>query len=169
MDKSLAKIFKTVKDKESTWETLVGDFKTIEKASVEGLRLPQFTTKRKVDFEFNLFEKEKCGYDFILGRDFGQGLGINVLNDSKTFGWDKVEILMVPRGYWNDQRIENFHEECKLLRKQESHKAEILDAKYDAINVDSVIEGQTHLNEEQKKDLKKLLNKNIEAFKGTRG
>ena len=85
-----------------------------------------------------MFEKGD-GYDVILGRDFGQDLGINILNDRKMFQWDEVEIPMVPRGHWNGEKVENFHEECKSKKVEEANKDEILDTKYKKISVDEVV------------------------------
>ena len=80
---------------ETVWATEAGSFSTSKEVIIKGVRLPQFTTKRKVEFEFSVFKKNG-EYDIILGRDFGQTLGINVINKSRTFEWDNVEIPMVP-------------------------------------------------------------------------
>ena len=82
----------------TVWKTAAGSFTTSEEVNIEEVRLPQFTTKRKVEYGFSVFKKGG-GYEAILGRGFGQTLGINVLNKSKTFEWDNVEIPMVPRGH----------------------------------------------------------------------
>ena len=137
-------------------------------AKVEGLRLPQFTTKRKVDFEFNVFKKGG-DYDLFLGRDFAAEFGIILDYKSKMFAWDGVEIPMMPRGYWNDEKINDFHEECKAQLKEEANKTEILDAKYEKIDVEEVIENQNHLDSGKKNQLKELIHRQIEAFKGLRG
>ena len=170
MDKSLIEnsTFETKKGKETIWKTQAGEFTTKENTKVEGMRIPQFTTKWKVDFEFSMFDKGG-GYDIILGRYFGQQIGINVLNKSQTFEWDEVEIPMVPRGYWTGNKIKTFHEECRMIRKEEANKAEVLDAKYEKINVNEVTQSQDHLNMEQKNLLKTVLEDKIKAFQGTRG
>ena len=83
-----------------------------------------------MDFEFNVFDKGG-GYNVILGRDFGQHIRINVLNKIRTFEWDKVEIPMVSRGHWTGDKIKKFHNECRMIRKEEANKAEVLDTKYE--------------------------------------
>ena len=45
----------------------------------------------------------------------------------------------------------------------------ILDAKYDAVFIDQVVKEQSHLNAEQQKGLKELLNKYKKLFDGTLG
>ena len=70
--------------KDTGWNTKTGTFTTSKSIILEGFRIPQFTTKRKVEFDFNVFKK-RDGYDAILGRDFGQSIDINLSNKSKTF------------------------------------------------------------------------------------
>ena len=102
------------KDNAKTKET--GSFTTSEVIKLEGVRIPQFTTKRKIEFNFHVFKKGG-EYNAILGRDFGQTLRTNVLDKSRTFEWDHVEIPMASRGHWTDDKIDEFHEECKTARR----------------------------------------------------
>ena len=106
-----------------------------------------------------------------MGRDFGKYLRINILIKNKTFGWDGVEIPIVTREYWTGDKIDRFHEECKSNRREEAHRVEILDAKYDKINVDEIISYQVHLNldQEQTQNSKQLSKDKMDAFKGTKG
>ena len=69
------------KTSETTWQTKAGTFTTSEEVQVKKIVLPQFTTKRKIDGSFHLFNKSKEDtYDFILGQDFCQQVGLDVLN-----------------------------------------------------------------------------------------
>ena len=88
------------------------------------MRLLHFTTKRKFAHELNLFTKEQNDrYDLVLGRDFGQALGINVLNKSKTFEWDNIESFIITRGHWHDQNIVLFHDsKIKSLQRKKLTK-----------------------------------------------
>jgi hypothetical protein len=49
------------------------------------------------------------------------------------------------------------------------YASEILDAKYEKVLVDDVIDQLDHLNAQQKNDLKQVLNKRIKLFDGTLG
>ena len=50
------------------------------------MKLPQFTTKRTVTAEINIFEKAKEDpYDFILGRNFLQDVKLDIKNNTRTF------------------------------------------------------------------------------------
>ena len=97
-DKVLAKTVsvKSTRKHKQKWVTKAGEFVTYGRATLDKLVLPQFTTNRKVSHEFHLFTKHKSDrYDFILGQDFTQKLGIDILNSSKKFAWGGIEIDMV--------------------------------------------------------------------------
>ncbi len=49
------------------------------------------------------------------------------------------------------------------------YASKILDAKYDKVLVDDVIDQLDHLNAQQKNDLKQVLNKRVKLFDGTLG
>lgn len=44
----------------TTWETKTGTFQTNKVVDFKDVRLPQFTTKRRVDAKFDLFEKSEA-------------------------------------------------------------------------------------------------------------
>ena len=39
----------------TVWKTEAGEFNTSKEGRIEGIRLSQFTTKRKVGFDFSIF------------------------------------------------------------------------------------------------------------------
>lgn len=93
----------------TTWSTQAGSFETKEKVEVERVRLPQFTTKQTFSANFYLFkEKENNHYSFILRQDILQDIGIDILNSSKVFKWDDIEVDFVPCGHWNASKIAHF-------------------------------------------------------------
>jgi hypothetical protein len=49
------------------------------------------------------------------------------------------------------------------------HASEILDAMHEKVPVDDVIDQLDHLNAQQKKDFKRVLNEHIKLFDGTLG
>ena len=119
MDKHIASIHRL--DENATpskekWLTQCGVFKTTSRLVLEQMKLPQFSTKRTVTAEMNLFERAKEDpYDFILGRNFLQDIKLDIKNSTRTFHWDEIEIPMVPRGHWNKTSIGT----C-LIQKKES-------------------------------------------------
>ena len=60
MDENLVKKLKGFEKKktaETKWKTETGSFTTSEVIELEGVRIPQFTTKRKMKFHFHVFKK----------------------------------------------------------------------------------------------------------------
>ena len=91
------------------------------------MKLPQFTTKRIVTAEMNMFERAKEDpYDFILGRNFLQDIKLDTRNNRLTFAWDDIEIPMVLRGHWNKTNIGNFWKIKIENRLQTIHKMHAL-------------------------------------------
>ena len=62
---------------------------------------------------------------------------------------------MVPRGHWTGEKIDEFHGEYKTARSEEADRAEILDAKYEKIDIDEAVKKQEHLKSEVKEELRK--------------
>ena len=51
----------------------------------------------------------------------------------------------------------------------DSYATEILDAKYEKTDINDLVDKLDHLNNDQKNDLRKVLNKNAKLFNGTLG
>ena len=53
---------------------------------------------------------------------------------------------MVERVHWDEDKIDTFHaSKKKSIPKEEANKAEVLDAKYEKIDITKVIKNQTYL------------------------
>ena len=69
MDKQIASIHgldANAKASKEKWLTQCGVFKTTARLTLDNMKLPQFTTKRTVTAEMNLFKRAKEDpYDFI--------------------------------------------------------------------------------------------------------
>eukprot|EP00957_Ditylum_brightwellii_P185737 14140888-Ditylum_brightwellii.AAC.1 len=50
--------------------------------------------------------KKKSQYDTIIGRDVLQKNKIDILSSKLTFAWDRIEIPMVPKGYWDKESVD---------------------------------------------------------------
>ena len=67
-----------------------------------GLKLPQFTRSSEVTESFDIFDKPGgTRYDLIIGRDFQQGIGLEIINCDPYFSWHELHIPMVDMVYWN--------------------------------------------------------------------
>ena len=78
------------------WMTKGGIFTTKAKCLVPMI-LPDFTRQTRAAFDCHVDPTQKSSitnYDIILGKDFMQELGIDILNSSLTLRWDGIEIPM---------------------------------------------------------------------------
>ena len=169
------KVKNRVKTEEKTkvnWNTKGGNFDTFAKGEIQGLQLPQFTTRRSFNAKFHLFRgSKKERYDVIIGRDILQSLGIDIINSKRTFKWDDIEIPMMPMGYWKRSRINTYLNRIKNKppRSHENFQAVMLPANYKKPDLKEVVSEIEHLNENQKETLLRVLIDNEQAFQGTKG
>ena len=74
------------------------------------VKLPQFTRPRSLEFKARQIQKGvKSLNDIILGRDFMQQIGLDLLYSSKQMEWGKIRVEMSPKGRWNEKNIQRFH------------------------------------------------------------
>jgi hypothetical protein len=131
--------------------TLAGTYTSSEVVIMRNLRLPEFDKSRNIyQQKVLVFQSETCKYDVNLGADFLTKTGIDAMahiaeiqQDKEFFGMD-----------WYDPTC---------------YAVEILDAKYEKVDVDEVITHLTHLNLQQKEDLKQVLQEHTKLFDGTLG
>jgi hypothetical protein len=89
------------------------------KAVINMIKLPQFTSKRTFSAEMYLFQKKAENvYDFILGRDLLQEIGIDIINSTRTFRWNEIE---APDGTarilcWSEPNGRDISEICLATR-----------------------------------------------------
>ena len=144
---------------EGEWATQGGDFTTQGVVELSEAILPQFKRRRKFSFKAHkIVFDSKSMYDIIVGRDILQQIGMDILYSSKKFCWDKIKVLMTPCGYWT-----------KYDETDKTEEAFLLDAKYGKVELEIVVEEQTHLNKENIKLLLELLQKFEGIFQGTLG
>ena len=105
-------------------------------------------------------------YDMIIGRDLLQFLGIDIKFSNQTIVWDNREIPF--KDVDADPSFFHVEEPEQVMEAQERLKR-ILDAKYEAADLNDVCQQQTELNDEEKQKLLRLLNKYQHLFDGTLG
>eukprot|EP00957_Ditylum_brightwellii_P079807 6069494-Ditylum_brightwellii.AAC.1 len=64
--------------------------------------LPLFTTHRVIKGDIHIMKK-KSQFDTIKDRDVQQQNKTDILNSELTFVWNRIEIPMVPKGYWDKE------------------------------------------------------------------
>jgi hypothetical protein len=160
--------------------TLAGTYTSTEVAIMRNLRLPEFDKNRNVDQQKALvFQSETCKYDVILGADFLTKTGIDVKYSTGTMEWFDSELplrnphLLKPKDFEAMACIVEIQQEEELFGMDwydpTCYAVEILDAKYEKVEVDEVTNQPTHLNPQQKEDLKQVLKEHTKLFDGTLG
>ena len=152
------------------WLIQGSEFTTTHKAEITDIKLPQFTKNRKVSFEMCLFEKKKTDrYDFILGCDFQQAIGLDILNSSRKLAWDGIKIVTPLRKDAKHLAADNrsSSEEANLIQK--GQKEAFKEAKYEKADPNEVADAQIHLTGLQREAFLQFLIKKKTAFQGHRG
>jgi hypothetical protein len=160
--------------------TLAGTYTSTEVVIMRNLRLPEFDKNRNVDQQKALvYQSETCKYDVILGADFLTKTGIDVKYSTGTMEWFDSELplrnphLLEPKDFEAMACIVEIQQEEELFGMDwydpNCYAVEILDAKYEKVEVDEVTNQLTHLNLQQKEDLKQVLKEHTKLFDGTLG
>ena len=144
---------------------------------MEDVRLPEFDRNRSIEEKRALVFDGHCRYDVILGSDFLEKAGIDIKYTSKTVEWLGLSIpLRDPHRLSDDdynamQATYQIDIEDEFMGEEtlDVFVNEILDAKYDKIDIKDVITQQTHLTETQRESLYKVLSKHSKLFDGTLG
>ena len=109
--------------------------------------------------------KKNAMYDFIIGRDILQSIGIDIINSKQAFKLGDIEIKMVPRGYFA-HASETSRLETMFNNEPETR---IKDANYKKADLQEVANKQTHLTTEQRKLFLAFLKRHEVNFQGKRG
>jgi len=143
------------------------------------LRLPEFDKSRRVNQQNALVFDCATRYDVILGTDFLSKTGIDIKYSTATMQWFENELPMRDPLCMDNREylamVDTVEQQCldELYGMDwcdpTCYAVEILDAKYDAVSIEDVVKECTHLNEEQKADLTKVLSKFQRLFSGKLG
>jgi hypothetical protein len=114
-----------------------------------------------------------------LGADFLTKTGIDVKYSTGTIEWFDNELPLRNPHLLEAKDFEAMAHMVEIQQEEEffgmdwydptCYAVEILDAKYEKIDVDEVITHLTHLNSQQKEDLKQVLQEHTKLFDGTLG
>jgi hypothetical protein len=155
--------------------TLAGTYTSTEVVIMHKLRLPEFDMNRNVNQRKALvFQSETCKYNIILGADFLTKTGIDVKYSTGTMEWFDNELPMRNPHLLQNKEFEAMAEIIEIQQDEELFgmdwydptccATEILDAKYERVEVDEVINQLNHLSLEQKEDLRKVLKEHTKLF-----
>ena len=157
------------------WSTMGGTFTTKRKALLE-FKLPKFSTNKTVEWVCHVDETTavtKAQYDMIIGTDLMSSLGIDIQFGSKIICWEDVSIPMKTRGTVNNDAIAQYlyavATDTPLLQEAEARQKRILDADYEAVDIDGYVASLTHLSVDEQSELATLLKKHTQLFGGGLG
>ena len=145
------------------FKTIAGNFLSSRTVSLSEIVLLEFDKTRKIDGITVYVFDEPCPYDIILGRDFMEKAGIDVLFSKGIITWLDRMIPMKTLNELND--VDTLLDDTG----PELYASEILDAKYDETSIEEVVRQQTHLNEGQRRRLQETLDKYTTIFDGKLG
>ena len=163
-------------DHKTVWDTKGGTFRTSKKCKTTFI-LNEFFQNKAI--EWNLHVDSTPGphrYDMILGRDVMSELGITLDFKDQTMTWDDSTVNMkdpdtlsdlldpVNDFYWNEDL-----NETEALQEASARLKKILDAKYEAADLDEVVRACEYLDSNEQQQLLALLRKYEHLFDGTLG
>ena len=149
----------------TTWSTPAGEMKTRSKVKAQ-LSLPELHSKKLIEWRFHVAE-DMGAYDMIIGRDILSFLGIDISFSRQVISWEGAEMPFKPKGATLETA---YHvEEAMSVQEATDRIKAILDAKYEAADLEQVCSAQDQLNTEQQQKLLALLNRHAALFDGTLG
>ena len=156
--------------------TLAGHLSSSGKIEIQGMRLPEFDRNRVIDsHEFGTFDTP-CQYDLILGTEFLAKMGIKLDYEKLQVEWLGIVRPMNTNKFTAERRRSLVG--AYLLQMEDDDELDdlacyataVMDAKYEAIEADDIIQQQcSHLTAEQQNDLRILFAERKKLFDGTLG
>ncbi len=160
-----AKKLKKIKGTETEWSTPAGQMITTSMVATQ-FSMPELHDNRVIEWPMHV-TKSLGAYDMIIGRDLLQDLKINLQFSDETVEWDGVSMPFkdideaIPASF--------FIQESNAVDESVSRLKNILDAKYEAADLDDIADKAMHLTAEQREMLRIILKRHGELFDGTLG
>jgi hypothetical protein len=165
-------------DTKKSFSTTAGDLHTMATVQFDKIYLPEFSHVRHTgSYKAYVFEdpQKKVPYDIILGRNFLNGISIQLDFASSATTWLDNTVPMRPHGYWND--TQRLHDALSLdpstVKVSDSYAAHprvaIADAKHEKADIPSVMAIIDYLTVQEGNDLYWVLLVNEDLFSGKLG
>ena len=156
---------KDVNKKPTVWSTPAGELKTTQKVRAQ-FTIPELQEKRLIEWDVHVVE-DMGAYDMIIGRDILSFLGIDIQFSTRKVSWDGIDMPFKPVDATPET---HYHiEDAMAVNESTERIKQILDAKYEAADLEKVCAEQDHLALEERRQLLALLNKYSDLFDGTLG
>ena len=160
--------------------TVAGSCTASKMVVLRAIRLPELDKNRVIDQHKALMFDGNIRYDLILDADFLAKSGIDIKYSSGIVEWFNSELPMREPNCLDNHEYLAMAEALKVHREEEAlfgrdwydpdcFATTILDAKFEKVNVDDVVEQLTHLSKSQRDDLRNVLRNFTKLFDGTLG
>ena len=152
--------------KQTVWTTPGGALETTQKCKAE-FTIPELHDNRLIEWNNFHVTKDLGAYDMIIGRDILRDLGIDIKFSTETCSWDSHEMPFKD----SDASVEEsyFVREPDVVDEATERLKGILDAKYEAADLQEVASSASHLTTDEQENLHCLLSKYASLFDGTLG
>ena len=157
------------------WHTLGGTFVTHRKALME-FKFPELSTSKKVQWKTHVdhvTDPKHAAYDMIIGMDLMTEIGIFVNTADKQIHWEEAFIPLKQRGDLNDpeyiQLLYEYSTAPEVLFEAEDRQSRILDAHYEKVDIDDLVDNLDNIEGDQKSTLKCVLKSHPQLFSGGLG
>lgn len=163
----------------TVYDTAGGQFE-VNKSIRVSFMLPEFSSNATTRQTFDVFEgsDDLLGYDVVIGRDMLKGMGIDIRFSDETIAWEGTYVNMLEYSGNDDPKDlkkEEIHamltQDAEPLATKELTKrmVRILDAEYEAADLDEICSREKQLSNVEKQQLKTLLTKYKHLFDGSLG
>ena len=162
-----AKKLKIQKDKSSStvWTTPAGPLRT-DKCVRGEFTIPELHDNKLIRWKFHI-APNLGNYDMIIGRDLMSDLKMDVKFSTQTIEWEDSEI---PLKDSDASMAEAYYvRDSEAVDDATVRLKGILDAKYEAADLEEVIRKTEHLDKEEQQMLLELLQRYESVFDGTLG
>ena len=156
-------------------KTIAGDFMTNRNVTLRDLKLTEFDKSKVIDEQSAYVFDEPSQCDMILGRDFLNGIGLEMSFKTNSMKWMDIVVDMKSPGHWSNESnvlnalLEEIDEELEEELEQSESFAAMLDARYEKVNTMDVADEQHHLTAEQRRQLGEMLKPFEVLFDGEMG
>jgi len=129
--------------------------------------LPELSETKLIEWKMHVVDSKTMNYDIILGRDILEQLGIIIDFKEKQITWEEISIPMRTKEAFENEGY--FIHDSEIVAEATARTTKILDAHYEAADIDQTIAACQNLDDKQKQQLKNLLNEFQQLFDGTLG
>ena len=164
---TMTKNLRNKAEKETSWVTAAGEFKTQGHCKVL-FQMPEFHESKTIQYDVHV-TTQNMGYDMIIGRDLLHELGITMTfaGSESSMTWNESTIPMKPMDA--ELKTSCHIQDSPSIAEATERLKRILDAKYEKADLEKICAESTHLSDTERETLLKVLRKHEKLFDGTLG